>query len=283
MTGPEATRGARRRRIAIYGKGGAGKSTVASHLSFLFAREGLRTIQVGCDPKADSCQLHLDDERPRAVIAEFPWSSTGDPEVVRSFIVRGRTGVDCLEAGGPEPGKGCAGIGINMVLKLFHQSACRDEYDVVVYDVLGDVVCGGFSVPLRSGYAREVYIVASCDVSSLYAANNIARAVVNNAASGARLAGIVLNRARTDAAVGPDTVARFAERIGCRVAGVVPFDGRVTDAEARGRTVIEAFPGSDIAAAYEALHGAIAADDAGGMAPPTPLSNDDLLRMVRGR
>lgn len=270
------------RSIAFYGKGGVGKSTVVSALAFLYVRDGARTLQIGCDPKADSSLLHvpLSDLKPLDLATAIS-SKTSASEVIGQHIVTGRTGVDCLEAGGLVPGKGCGGLAISLLIKLLDHSTFISSYDVVIYDVLGDVVCGGFSVPMRSGKAREVYIVVSNDVSSLYAANNIAHAVVNNLTSGVRLAGLVVNRLRDDAAVTLAMISKFAERLSTRLVGVIPYDAIVTEAEARGGTAVEFFPESRVADAYRQLYVEMRHDHLRNFSPPTPMSKEELLAFLR--
>ena len=179
--------------MAFYGKGGIGKSTVVSSLSLAFAREGLRVLQFGCDPKSDSCYT-LINEPIRTVMDE--WINRGEPDLrLEHCMMHSSCGVDCLEVGGPQPGTGCAGRGITKAFELLGGlESLKKEYDVILLDVLGDVVCGGFSAPMRAGFAEEVYIVTSGEFRALYAANNIAQAVRGNSKNGVRLGGLIFNR-----------------------------------------------------------------------------------------
>lgn len=274
------------RTFALYGKGGSGKSTIACHLSQLFQESGQRVLQIGCDPKADSSHLLLE---PGAIQPVMPYILREDldidanPEAALAHVVKGAFGIDCIEAGGPVPGRGCAGLGISTTLTIFEQiPGFFSRYDVVVYDVLGDVVCGGFAVPLRSGgQVREVYIVLSADAASVYAANNIARAVVNNSASGAKLGGLIYNREVPDAVYGRSFLDNYAERIGTRVVGSIPADTDVVAAAAQQTTVLERFPDSEVADAFRRLHNRISASTEKDLTVPTPLENEEMLTLLR--
>ena len=271
--------------MAVYGKGGIGKSTVTSNLSVLFAQGGHRVLQIGCDPKGDSAHLHVDVHEIRTVLPGLLDGNDGalpEPEVVLSYLLEGRTGVHCLEAGGPEPGRGCAGLGISTVFRLLDQiPGFFARYDTVIFDVLGDVVCGGFAVPLRAGRAREVYIVVSGDIASIFAANNVARAVYNNSRSGARLGGLVVNRLTTDAAVDIPAIEALATRLNTRIVGVIPADRLVTAAAARGGTVSEMYPESDSADAYRALFDTVVGSGAEAFTVPSPMTNQDLFEFLK--
>lgn len=272
------------RRIAIYGKGGIGKSTVVGNLSLLFRRDGHRVLQVGCDPKADSSHLHVDVDEIRPVLPDILRDplSRSNPERARDYVVQGRTGVDCIEAGGPEPGRGCAGLGITMTLEILARiPGFFAEYDVVLYDVVGDVVCGGFAVPIRGGQVREVYVLLTGDVASIYAANNICRAVVNNAGSGARLAGVIYNRMVSDAAISVATVERLCARLATRLVGALPADARHMVAAAHRRTVTEEAPDSPAALACRELYNRVRDLGADDCTVPRPLENQELLRFLR--
>ncbi len=269
------------RRIALYGKGGIGKTSTASNLALLFARAGHRTLLVGCDPKADSSHLLVRMGSIRPALPEVMATAPGDVQKLRALVAQGRGGVDCIEAGGPEPGQGCAGTGISMTLKAFdYIPGFFAGYDTVLYDVLGDVVCGGFAVPLRAGRTRETYIVVSGDVASIYAANNVARAVRNNRQSGARLAGLIANRVPPESSISIGVVEAFARRIGTRLAGIIPADGAVMTAARHGTTVTEEFPDSPSALALAALLQTVLATTDAQRVVPAPLENDDLFRFL---
>lgn len=162
------------RQIAIYGKGGIGKSTTTQNLTAGLAESGKKVMVVGCDPKADSTRLLLGGLAQRTVLDTL--RETGDSIELPNILRDGYLGIKCVESGGPEPGVGCAGRGIITSINLLERlGADTEELDYVFYDVLGDVVCGGFAMPIREGKAKEIYIVASGEVMALYAANNISK------------------------------------------------------------------------------------------------------------
>ncbi len=240
------------KRIAIYGKGGIGKPTTASNVAAALAKRGLTVMQIGCDPKADSTRA-LTGGRPVTSVLDAI-RKNGMDITLDEIVTRGDTGVLCVEAGGPTPGVGCAGRGIITAFEALERLDAFGTYkpDVVIYDVLGDVVCGGFAMPIRDGYARDVFIVTSGEKMSMYAAGNIALAVDNFKARGyARCAGLILNCRGVENEV--EIVEKFADSIETEIIGVLPRDGIVQKAEDRGVTVVEAFPDSDMAKAYDSL------------------------------
>ena len=229
-------------KIAIYGKGGIGKSTVTSNLSAAFAYLGKRVAQIGCDPKADSTINLLGGEPPRPVM-DYLRSEDEDPESISDVSKVGFGGVLCIETGGPTPGLGCAGRGIIATFGLLEDLRLFETYDpdVVLYDVLGDVVCGGFAAPIREGYAEQVLIVTSGEKMALYAANNIATAVSNFEDRGyAKVAGIVLNRRNVPDEL--EKVERLAQKIGVGSVGDIPRCDDINRCEDEGKTVVEADP-----------------------------------------
>ncbi|MBQ7991039.1 MAG: P-loop NTPase [Oscillospiraceae bacterium] len=240
-------------KIAIYGKGGIGKSTCTANLAAALADMGRKVIQIGCDPKADSTMTLLGGEN---VIPVMEYLRTHEePPADHSLISRrGHGGVLCIETGGPTPGMGCAGRGIVASFDLLGELRLfeREKPDAVLYDVLGDVVCGGFAVPIREGYADRVFIVTSGEKMSLYAADNICRAVDSFADRGyAKVGGIILNRRNI-----PDEeqkVLAFAEAHGTSVIADIPRSDDITACEDRGMTVIEGAPESPAAKAFAAL------------------------------
>ncbi|BDG59292.1 nitrogenase subunit nifH [Caldinitratiruptor microaerophilus] len=257
------------RKIAIYGKGGIGKSTTAANLAAALAEQGLRVMQVGCDPKADST-LYLTGRRLRTVLDLLKEKRALTlPDIVHE----GFRGVLCVEAGGPTPGLGCAGRGIITAFEQLDALQAFAVYrpDVVLYDVLGDVVCGGFAMPIRAGYAREVFIVTSGERMALYAAYNIAQAVQQFRGRGyARLAGVILNRRGI-----PDEERIVAEvardDLGTEVLATIPRDPVVQACEERGVTVIEGAPDSALAGIYRNLAQAVlAASEDVPADPPGP-------------
>ena len=166
-------------KIAVYGKGGIGKSTTVSNVAAVFASQGLRVMQIGCDPKADSTVLLRHGEKVETVLDLV--RTRKENFTLEEMAKEGFAGVCCVEAGGPSPGLGCAGRGIIAALEILEKKGAYEKYrpDVVIYDVLGDVVCGGFAAPIREGYASKVLIVTSGEKMALYAANNINNAVKN--------------------------------------------------------------------------------------------------------
>ena len=240
------------KRIAIYGKGGIGKSTTACHIAAALARQGLRVLQLGCDPKADSTSAHLNGRRQPTILDTV--RAKGDDFTLEEIIRVGGDGVLCAECGGPVPGSGCAGRGIVTAFEVLKAHNAYEVYkpDVLLYDVLGDVVCGGFAMPLRSGYARDVFIVTSGEKMALYAAANIALAIDNfKGRDYARLSGLIQNSRN----VKDETrlVAEMAEELAVPVAGIIPRDGLIQLAEERNTTVFTDFPDSGLAEAYRRL------------------------------
>ena len=229
-------------KIAIYGKGGIGKSTVTSHLAAAFATLGKRVIQIGCDPKADST-INLLGGQPLRPVMNYLREGDEDPETLEEISRVGFGGILCIETGGPTPGLGCAGRGIIATFQLLEDLRLFETWkpDVVLYDVLGDVVCGGFAAPIREGYAEQVLIVTSGEKMALYAANNIASAVENfEDRSYARIRGIILNHRNV---VGEDEKVRdFADSRGLEIIGEIPRSDDITRYEDKGMTTIEGDP-----------------------------------------
>ena len=239
-------------RIAVYGKGGIGKSTTVSNISAALSEKGLKVMQIGCDPKADSTLSLLHGKSIDTVLDLV--RERGNDFDLSDMLHEGFGGVLCAEAGGPAPGLGCAGRGIIAALTKLSEKGAYDicKPDVVFYDVLGDVVCGGFSMPMRNGFADKVYIITSGENMSLHAAGNIAAAVENFKGRGyAELGGLILNR--RDVKNEDEKVRELAERCGSIVSGTLSRSSTVQAAEELMSTVIEAFPNSGMAGEYRTL------------------------------
>jgi len=266
------------RTLAFYGKGGIGKTTVATNISVLFAKNGQRVLQVGCDPKHDSSYKLVPRDQVRTVMGLLAADGARTP-TREQVVMHGRMAVDCVETGGPEPGVGCAGRGITRMFEVLSEAKVLEAgYEVVVYDVLGDVVCGGFAAPLRRGFAREVYVVASGEIMALYAANNICRAIATHARNGVALAGIIANLRGSSRE--RSTLQSFASRIGSRLLHAIPQHELVQQAERESRTVIEHAPESDIAHHYEALFAQVLATTQADWCVPSPLEDAEFERFV---
>ncbi len=246
-------------KLAIYGKGGIGKSTTVSNLAAALAEKGLRVMQIGCDPKADStAALHRAGKV--STVLDLVREKKND-FTLEDMVHIGFGGVICVEAGGPTPGMGCAGRGIIAALEKLAEKGAYEKYqpDVVFYDVLGDVVCGGFSLPMRNGYADKVFIITSGENMAIHAAANIAMAIENFKGRGyASLGGIILNR--RDVKNEEEKVRELAEDLHSRVTGTLSRSETVQAAEERNMTVIEAFPDSEMALEYRALADAVLKD-----------------------
>lgn len=226
-------------KIAVYGKGGIGKSTVTSNLAAAFASLGKKVIQIGCDPKADSTINLLGGEALKPVM-NYLREYDEDPEKIEDISKVGFGNILCIETGGPTPGLGCAGRGIIATFNLLEDLELFETYkpDVVLYDVLGDVVCGGFAAPIREGYASKVLIVTSGEKMSLYAANNINSAVNNFAdRSYATVRGIIMNRRNVENE--EEKVQKFANDAGLKIIADIPRSGEINTFEDMGKTVIE--------------------------------------------
>lgn len=264
------------RQIAIYGKGGIGKSTTTQNLTAGLLELGKHIMVVGCDPKADSTRLLLGTLAQRTVLDTI--RETGDDVALESIMKEGFKGVKCVESGGPEPGVGCAGRGIITSIGLLEQlGAYTVDLDYVFYDVLGDVVCGGFAMPMREGKAKEIYIVASGEMMALYAANNISKGIAKYARkSGVRLGGIICNSRNVDREI--ELLRAFAKELNTQLIYFVPRDNVVQRAEINRKTVIEYDPKCHQAGEYRALAQAI--DQNQNFTIPTPMTQERLEEIL---
>ncbi len=241
------------RKIAIYGKGGIGKSTTTQNTVAGLAEMGKKIMVVGCDPKADSTRLLLGGLAQRTVLDTL--REEGEDVDLDTILKDGYGGVSCVESGGPEPGVGCAGRGIITSITLLEQLGAYHEsrkLDYAFYDVLGDVVCGGFAMPIRDGKAQEIYIVVSGEMMAMYAANNICKGIVKFAESGVvRLGGLICNSRNVDNE--PDLINALAARLGTQMIHFLPRDNMVQRAELNRKTVIDYDPSHVQAEEYRKL------------------------------
>lgn len=260
------------KQIAIYGKGGIGKSTTTSNISAALSVAGYKVMQFGCDPKSDSTNTLRGGEYIPTVL-----DSLRDNHSVKAqdVIFQGFNGIYCVEAGGPAPGVGCAGRGIITSVSLMKQQRVFEELDLdfVIYDVLGDVVCGGFAVPVREGIAEHVYTVTSADFMAIYAANNLFKGIHKYSQDGgALLGGVIANS--INAPYAKEIVDDFVSRTDTRVVEYVPRSLTVTQSELQGKTTIEAAPDSEQAKVYRSLAQNIAEHTVSKV--PAPLETNEL-------
>jgi len=247
------------RQIAIYGKGGIGKSTIAANLCMALREQGLRVMQVGCDPKRDSTRSLTQGRLIPTVLETYrKHLRMGRDEyaiALEDIVFEGAQGIYCVESGGPEPGIGCAGRGVLTAINILRDLKAFDTYgvDVVVYDVLGDVVCGGFAQPIRQGYAREIYLLCSGAFMSLYAANNIAKAIRRLSRRGETgLAGVICNSSG-DEKFDKGVLSEFAEALGSKLVHFIPRSPVIQACEVESRTVLEHSPQSEEAEVFREL------------------------------
>jgi nitrogenase iron protein NifH len=241
------------RKVAIYGKGGIGKSTTTQNTVAALAEMGRQVMVVGCDPKADSTRLLMGGLAQKTVLDTL--REEGEDVALEDVLHPGFGSTVCTESGGPEPGVGCAGRGIITSINLLEQLGAYDEdknLDYVFYDVLGDVVCGGFAMPIREGKAQEIYIVVSGEMMAMYAANNICKGIVKFAdAGGVRLGGLICNSRKVDNE--REMIDEFARRLGTQMIHFLPRDNDVQRAEIKRKTVIDWNPRAPQADEYRAL------------------------------
>lgn len=273
------------RQIAIYGKGGIGKSTVASNLSVAFAEKGLHIMQIGCDPKRDSTRNLTGGKMIPTVLETYrELLRVGKDKhdlTLEDIVFEGSKGVLCVESGGPEPGIGCAGRGVLTAIEILRDLKAFETYglDIVLYDVLGDVVCGGFAQPIRQGYAREIYLVCSGEFMSLYAANNISKGIKRlSAQAPSRLAGIICN-SRGNPGFEQNVLQAFSEKLGSQLIHVIPRSPEIADYEVEGKTIVEGNPQSEAANHFRELAERILSTST--CVIPTPLDLEALQSLYR--
>jgi nitrogenase iron protein NifH len=262
------------RQVAIYGKGGIGKSTTTQNTVAGLASLGKKVMIVGCDPKADSTRLILHAKAQNTVMDLVRELGTVEDLEIEDVMKVGYGDVKCVESGGPEPGVGCAGRGVITAINFLEaEGAYTEELDFVFYDVLGDVVCGGFAMPIREGKAEEIYIVCSGEMMAMYAANNIAKGILKYAATGkVRLGGLICNSRKTDRE--DELIEALAAKLGTQMIHFVPRDNQVQRAELRRMTVIEYSPEHKQAQEYRTLAQKIL--DNKMLVIPSPLEMEEL-------
>jgi nitrogenase iron protein NifH len=264
------------RQIAIYGKGGIGKSTTTQNLTAGLTELGKQVMVVGCDPKADATRLLLGGMMQKTVLDTI--RDEGEDIDLDDILKTGFGGIRCVESGGPEPGVGCAGRGIITAINMLEDlGAYTDDLDFVFYDVLGDVVCGGFAMPIREGKAQEIYIVASGEMMALYAANNISKGISRYAKrGGVRLGGIICNSRNVDHE--RELLEAFAKELGTKLLYFVPRDNVVQHAEINRQTVISYDPDCDQAREYRNLARALL--DNQDFVIPKPMTQERLEEIL---
>ncbi|ARU30346.1 nitrogenase iron protein [Sulfuriferula sp. AH1] len=262
------------RQIAFYGKGGIGKSTTSQNTLAALSDLGQKILIVGCDPKADSTRLILHAKCQDTILSLAADAGSVEDLELEDVMKVGFKDIRCVESGGPEPGVGCAGRGVITSINFLEEEGAYDGIDYVSYDVLGDVVCGGFAMPIRENKAQEIYIVMSGEMMAMYAANNISKGILKYANSGGvRLGGLICNERQTDKEL--ELAEALAGMLGTKLIHFVPRDNIVQHAELRRMTVIEYAPDSKQAGEYRQLADKIHAN-AGNGTIPTPITMDQL-------
>ena len=266
------------RQIAFYGKGGIGKSTTSQNTLAALAEMGQKILIVGCDPKADSTRLILHAKAQDTILSMAAELGSVEDLELDQVMKTGYKGIRCVESGGPEPGVGCAGRGVITSINFLEENGSYENLDYVSYDVLGDVVCGGFAMPIRENKAQEIYIVMSGEMMAMYAANNIYKGILKYANSGGvRLGGLICNERQTDKEL--ELAENMAAKLGSKLIYFVPRANIVQHAELRRMTVIEYAPDSEQANHYRTLAEKIHANVGKGVIP-TPITMDELEEML---
>jgi len=265
------------RQIAFYGKGGIGKSTTSQNTLAALAEMGQKILIVGCDPKADSTRLILHAKAQNTVLSLAAEAGSVEDLELEDVMKVGYRDIRCVESGGPEPGVGCAGRGVITSINFLEENGAYDGVDYVSYDVLGDVVCGGFAMPIRENKAQEIYIVMSGEMMAMYAANNICKGIVKFAeAGGVRLGGLICNSRNVDNE--KEMIEALAEKLGTQMIHFIPRDNMVQRAEINRKTVIEYDPAHSQADEYRTLAKKIEANELHVI--PKPMSTDDLEKLL---
>ena len=266
------------RQCAIYGKGGIGKSTTTQNLVAAMAEIGKKVMIIGCDPKSDSTRLILHAKAQNTIMEMAADAGSIEDLELEDVLKVGYRDIKCVESGGPEPGVGCAGRGVITAINFLEEEGAYDEdLDFVFYDVLGDVVCGGFAMPIRENKAQEIYIVVSGEMMAMYAANNISKGILKYARSGSvRLAGLICNSRNTDKEL--ELIEALAEKLGTRMIHFIPRDNTVQRAEIRRMTCIEYDPNAKQSDEYRQLAQKIIDND--NQVIPTPITMDELESLL---
>ena len=266
------------RQCAIYGKGGIGKSTTTQNLVSALAEMGKKVLIIGCDPKADSTRLILHAKAQDTIMSLAAEAGSVEDLELEDVLKVGYKGIKCAESGGPEPGVGCAGRGVITAINfLEEEGAYEEDLDFVFYDVLGDVVCGGFAMPIRENKAQEIYIVCSGEMMAMFAANNISKGIVKYATTGSvRLAGLICNSRNTDRE--DELIMELAAKLGTQMIHFVPRDNIVQRAEIRRMTVIEFDPTCQQAEEYRTLARKMV--DNKKFVIPTPIEMEELETLL---
>ena len=265
---------AKLRQIAFYGKGGIGKSTTSQNTLAALAQMGNRILIVGCDPKADSTRLILHAKAQDTILSLAAEQGSVEDLELEDVMKVGFNDIRCVESGGPEPGVGCAGRGVITSINFLEENGAYEDIDYVSYDVLGDVVCGGFAMPIRENKAQEIYIVMSGEMMAMYAANNISKGILKYANSGGvRLGGLICNERQTDKEY--ELAESLAHKLGTKLIYFVPRANIVQHAELRRMTVIEYAPDSEQAQHYRNLAEKVHGNSGNGIIP-TPITMDEL-------
>ncbi len=265
-------------RIAIYGKWGIGKSTISCNISACFALEGKKVLQIGCDPKRDSTKKLTGGKRVRTVMEII--KDQDDFTDIHELTEPWFHGVDCIEAGGPIPGTWCAGSAISKMFEIFDDvGILKPVYDVILFDVLGDVVCGGFASPLRVGYGEKVFIVISEEIMSMYACNNICRAVLEYQNNGIYIWGIIVN-ARSNT-LDKSIIEQFTKRIGVEIIAFIPRSDVIACAEYKAMSLAEYAPDSEIIKSFQELNKKIVALKREDRKMPTPMDDEEFEKFFQ--
>jgi nitrogenase iron protein NifH len=267
-------------KVAIYGKGGIGKSLIAANISYYYASQGKKILHIGCDPKHDSTIVLLGDVKKMRTVLDVVGENTVT-EGAERIINEGKLGIHCCEAGGPPPGQGCGGRGVAKTLELIEEMnlISAGKYSVVLFDVLGDVVCGGFAAPLRLGFAQKVVIVTSEEPMSLFAANNICKAVNTYWENGIFLAGMVVNLKSNDSPRKP--VERFAKKVGAGVLGFLERSPLFQEAERRRMSIFEYAGRSKESRAVREIAKAVLLSKRKDSRRPSPMSDEEFFEFIQ--